>query len=142
MHYTVNLNMTSPSPGPSDQSASPGRILVVDADEHISTTIKTQFAPEGFEVDWCNTSEELYNIDVDLYRLVVVDLEIEDNQGISLIEQVKQTSDRDNIPVIACSRRMTPSTIVAALNAGADDYVLKPFSLRELMARVHAVLRR
>ena len=131
MHYTVNLNMTSPSPGPSDQSASPGRILVVDADEHISTTIKTQFAPEGFEVDWCNTSEELYNIDVDLYRLVVVDLEIEDNQGISLIE-----------PVIACSRRMTPSTIVAALNAGADDYVLKPFSLRELMARVHAVLRR
>ncbi len=92
--------------------------------------------------DWCNTSEELYNIDVDLYRLVVVDLEIEDNQGISLIEQVKQTSGRDNIPVIACSRRMTPSTIVAALNAGADDYVLKPFSLRELMARVHAVLRR
>jgi hypothetical protein len=124
------------------QSAAPGRILVVDADEQISTTIKTQFAPEGFEVDWCGSSAELYNIDVDLYSLVVVDIEIEENQGISLIEQLKQTSGRDNMPVIACSRRMSPSIVVAALNAGADDYVLKPFSLRELMARVHAVLRR
>ena len=60
----------------------------------------------------------------------------------SIIEQVKQSSGRENMPVIACSRRMTPSVIVAALNAGADDYVLKPFSLRELIARVHAVLRR
>lgn len=124
------------------QSAAPGRILVVDADEQISTTIKTQFAPEGFEVDWCGSSAELYNIDVDLYSLVVVDIEIEENQGISLIEQLKQTSGRDNMPVIACSRRMSPSIVVAALNVGADDYVLKPFSLRELMARVHAVLRR
>lgn len=124
------------------QSAAPGRILVVDADEQISTTIKTQFAPEGFEVDWCGSSAELYNIDVDLYSLVVVDIEIEENQGISLIEQLKQTSGRDNMPVIACSRRMSPSIVVAALNAGADDYVPKPFSLRELMARVHAVLRR
>lgn len=124
------------------QSAAPGRILVVDADEQISTTIKTQFAPEGFEVDWCGSSAELYNIDVDLYSLVVVDIEIEENHGISLIEQLKQTSGRDNMPVIACSRRMSPSIVVAALNAGADDYVLKPFSLRELMARVHAVLRR
>lgn len=124
------------------QSAAPGRILVVDADDQISTTIKTQFAPEGFEVDWCGSSAELYNIDVDLYSLVVVDIEIEENQGISLIEQLKQTSGRDNMPVIACSRRMSPSIVVAALNAGADDYVLKPFSLRELMARVHAVLRR
>lgn len=124
------------------QSAAPGRILVVDADEQISTTIKTPFAPEGFEVDWCGSSAELYNIDVDLYSLVVVDIEIEENQGISLIEQLKQTSGRDNMPVIACSRRMSPSIVVAALNAGADDYVLKPFSLRELMARVHAVLRR
>lgn len=142
MQYIFNLNMTSTTFGQSGQSTTPGRILVVDADEQISTTIKTQFAPEGFEVDWCSSSAELYNIDVDLYRLVVVDLEIEENQGIGFIEQVKQSSGRDNMPVIACSRRMTPSVIVAALNAGADDYVLKPFSLRELIARVHAVLRR
>lgn len=123
-------------------NAASGRILVVDSDAQIPSTIKSQFEPEGFDVDWCNSVGELYNIDVDNYRLVVMDIEIEDNTGIGLIEQLKQSSGRDNLPVIACSRRMTPSTIIAALNAGADDYLLKPFSIRELMARVHAVLRR
>ena len=118
------------------------RILVVDPDDSISNSLKAQYASNGCFVDWCGSSEDLYSIDVDDYSLVVVNLEIDGNQGIPLIEHVKQSSGRDFVPVIACSRRMAPSSIISALNAGADDYLLKPFSNRELMARIQAVLRR
>ncbi len=131
--------------GKSGTDSVSGRILVVDSDENVCDMIRVHFQPEGFGVDWCSGSSELYNIDVSDYRLLVVDLGIEDDSGLNIIEQVKQSygpEEGRNIAVIACSQRMSPATIINALNAGADDYLLKPFSLRELMARVHAVLRR
>lgn len=120
------------------------RILVVDKDEGVRDLIKFQLQPEGFDVDWCKSSDELFNVNISDYKLLIVDLGNEEDAGMEVIEQVKQVTSQEgaHTAVIACSRRMTPNTIITALNSGADDYLLKPFSPREFMARVHAVLRR
>ena len=59
-----------------------------------------------------------------------------------IVEQIKQRRETARMGVIACAVNMSPSAIINALNSGADDYLIKPFSVRELMARVRAVLRR
>lgn len=122
--------------------AGKGRILVVDPDEAVVELVRTHFALNGFAVDSCDSSDVLYNTELDQYRLLIIDLGIDDNNGLGVIAQIKQSEDTLDIPVIACSTRMSPTTIINALNNGADDYLLKPFSLRELLARANSLLRR
>lgn len=119
-----------------------GRILVVDPDEAVVEMVRAHFALNGFAVDSCDTSDALYNAELDEYRLFIIDLGIDDNGGLSVISQIKQSDNTCDIPVIACSTRISPTTIINALNNGADDYLLKPFSLRELLARANSLLRR
>ncbi len=115
---------------------------MVDSDEAVVEMVRAHFALSGFAVDSCDTSDSLYDTELDGYRLFIIDLGIDDNGGLSVIAQIKQSDDTRDIPVIACSTRMSPTTIINALNNGADDYLLKPFSLRELLARANSLLRR
>lgn len=119
------------------------KILVVDSDPCVSELIRSHCDSDGITVNACFNADDLYSINLVDYAMLIVDLAIDDNQGLNIIEQVKQSkSTASRVSVIACSTKMSPSTIINALNAGADDYLLKPFSPREMVARIHSVLRR
>ena len=124
-------------------SNSKGSILVVDDETTIYDLLRTHFCQEGYSVDLCESYETLLTTDTAKYTLAIISLDLgEITFALRLVEQVTQQNPTVRTAVITCSANMSPALVIDSLNSGADDYLLKPFSLRELMARVRAVLRR
>ena len=115
-------------------------ILVVDDEPQITRVLRTVLSAHGYEVRIAHDGESA----LELMRewrtdLLITDLAMPNVDGVELCRRVRRTSE---IPIIVLSVRNEEKTKVAALDAGADDYVTKPFSSDELMARVRAQLRR
>jgi two-component system, OmpR family, KDP operon response regulator KdpE len=116
------------------------RILVVDDETQISRVLKTTLNSQGYEVKTASNGEAGFNAIADwLPDLLITDLSMPGMSGIELCRAVRE---RSNIPIIVLSVRGEEKTKIEALDAGADDYVTKPFSINELLARVRANLRR
>jgi two-component system KDP operon response regulator KdpE len=115
-------------------------ILVVDDEPQIRRALRTSLEAHGYEVRTTGTGEEAV-VDVADHApdLVIVDLGLPDLDGAVVIERVRSFSE---VPVIVLSVRDRQTDKVAALDAGADDYVTKPFDMGELLARVRAAMRR
>jgi DNA-binding response OmpR family regulator len=116
------------------------RILVIDDEEAISNVIKDYLEAQGYEVFW---AEDGYSA-TDMFRrahpdLIILDLMLPGKSGFDVCRELRQDSD---VPVIMLTAKADEIDRVLGLELGADDYVTKPFSLRELAARVRAVLRR
>ena len=116
------------------------RILVVDDETQISRVLKTTLNSQGYEVKTASNGEAGFDAISDwLPDLLITDLSMPGMSGIDLCRAVRE---RSNIPIIVLSVRGEEKTKIEALDAGADDYVTKPFSVNELLARVRANLRR
>lgn len=116
------------------------RILVVDDETQITRVLKTTLQSQGYEVRTAAEGESALNLAVDwIPDLIVTDLSMPRMSGIELTRAVRE---RSQVPIIVLSVREEEKSKIDALDAGADDYVTKPFSVNELLARVRANLRR
>ncbi len=119
------------------------RVLVVDDEEHILELIKFNLDKNGFEVVTCDNGEEAINLlENDLFDLVILDLMLPGIDGIEVCKYVRKIEGLEKLPIIMLTARSEETDRVLGLELGADDYMVKPFSVRELVARIRAVLRR
>jgi len=116
------------------------RILVVDDEPQIRRALRTSLSAHGYEVETAGTGEQGLVAAADTApELVFLDLGLPDLDGTEVIRRLRSFSE---VPVIVLSVRDQQADKVAALDAGADDYVTKPFGMEELLARLRATLRR
>lgn len=116
------------------------RITVVEDDERIRSTLEHALRERGHEVRLSATGlEGLVKAVEDQPDVVVLDLGLPDIDGLDLIRMIRAVS---KVPVIAATARDDEADIVRTLDAGADDYIVKPYSVQQLEARIRAVLRR
>ena len=118
------------------------RILVIDDEEPICEILKYNLEKEGYEVDTANSAEEALGMDLRIYSLMIVDIMMEHLSGFDFAKRVKNNHATEDIPIIFCSALNGEDDTVMGLNIGGDDYITKPFSNSEVIARVRAVLRR
>jgi two-component system KDP operon response regulator KdpE len=120
--------------------AAASRILVVDDETQITRVLRTALSAQRYDIRVANDGEMALEIMKDWTpHLVITDLAMPNLDGVGLTKRIRQVSE---IPVIVLSVRGQDRAKVEALDAGADDYVTKPFSMNELLARVRAHLRR
>jgi len=116
------------------------KVLVVDDETQITRVLRTSLSAQGYDVRSANDGEMALEVMKDWSpNLIITDLSMPNMNGIQLCRQVRTTAA---VPIIVLSVRSQEEQKIEALDAGADDYVTKPFSMNELLARVRANLRR
>ncbi len=117
------------------------KILVVEDETRIASYVKRGLTEQGFTVDVCQDGDEgLHMATTQSYDVLVLDIMLPGRDGVSVLQEVRRA--QNNVPVILLTARDGLEDRVQGLNAGADDYLTKPFYVEELVARLHAVSRR
>jgi two-component system KDP operon response regulator KdpE len=122
---------------------SAGRILVVDDEPQIRRVMRTTLTAHGYEVEDARSGEDgLEKLRAGKYDLVLLDINMPGMGGVEACRTIRQERHGSELAIIMLTVRSAESDKVEALDAGADDYVTKPFSTTELLARIRAALRR
>lgn len=118
------------------------RILVVDDEEDLCEILKFNLETEGYEVDTACSAEEALKLDLTVYKLLLLDVMMGEISGFKMASLLKKEESTAHIPIIFLTAKDTENDMLTGFNLGADDYISKPFSIRQVLARVKAVLRR
>lgn len=118
------------------------RILVVDDEEDLCEILKFNLEMEGYTVDTAYSAEEALKLDITQYNLLLLDVMMGEISGFKMARMLKANKDTAENPIIFITAKDTENDTITGFNLGADDYISKPFSLREVIMRVKAVLRR
>ena len=113
-------------------------ILVVDDEQDLCEILKFNLETEGYNVDTAYSAEKVLEMEVKLYDLLLLDVMMEGMSGFALAKKLKSEPSTANIPIIFLTAKDTENDIVTGFNIGADDYISKPFSIREVMMRIRA----
>ena len=118
----------------------PQRILLVDDDRNISEILEFNLRNEGFEVNAVYSAEEALKLQITEYHIILLDVMMGGMSGYKLAEKLR--NDNYSVPIIFLTARDTENDMLTGFSVGGDDYIPKPFSIKEVIARVKAVLRR
>ena len=118
------------------------KILIVDDEETLCEVLKFNLEAEGYEADVAYSAEEALSMSPEHYSLILLDIMMGGISGVQMANILKRNPATADIPVIFCTAKDSEEDMVNGLHLGADDYVTKPYSVRNILARVKAVLRR
>lgn len=118
------------------------RILIVDDEETLCEVVRLNLENEGYEVDIALSAEQALTMDLKKYSLILLDIMMGEISGIKMAKILKSNVETADIPIIFCTAKDTEDDMIMGLNIGADDYIMKPYTIRNLIARVKSVLRR
>ncbi|MDD5821628.1 MAG: response regulator transcription factor [Prevotella sp.] len=118
------------------------KILVVDDEDDLCEILKFNLETEGYQVTTANSAEDALKLDIASFDLLLLDVMMGGMSGFAMAKQLKANPSTASVPIIFLTARDTENDTVTGFNLGADDYISKPFSLREVLVRVRAVLRR
>jgi DNA-binding response OmpR family regulator len=120
----------------------PYRILVVDDEEDLCEILQYNLETEGYNVDVAYSAEEALKKDISSYNLLLLDVMMGEISGFKMGRILNENPKTANVPIIYLTAKDTETDRLTGFNIGADDYISKPFSIREVLARVKAVIRR
>ena len=118
------------------------KILVVDDEEDICEILQFNLQLEGFKVYVAHSAEEAMTLKLKEYNLILLDVMMGKISGFRMMQLMRQNDYTAHIPIIFITARDTENDVVTGFNLGADDYISKPFSIKEVVLRVKAVARR
>ena len=118
------------------------RILIVDDEETLCEVLKLNLENEGYDVDIAFSAEQALTLDLKSYSLILLDIMMGEISGIKMAKMMKADVTTADIPIIFCTARDSEDDMIMGLNIGADDYIMKPYTVRNVIARVKSVLRR
>lgn len=117
-------------------------IFVVDDEETLCEALRFSLESEGYKVDVAYSAEEALTLDLTVYDILLLDIMMGEISGTQLARILKANTATANIPIIFCTAKDTEEDMIKGLDLGADDYIMKPYSLKAVSARVRTVLRR
>lgn len=120
----------------------PFHLLVVDDEEDLCEILQFNLEAEGYNVDTAYSAEEALTLDLTQYDLLLLDVMMGKISGFKMASMLREKSETADRPIIFLTAKDTENDMLTGFNLGADDYIPKPFSIRQVLARVKAVLRR
>lgn len=118
------------------------KILVVDDEQDLLEILKFNLETEGYEVETAVSAEEALTLDIGSFNLMLLDVMMGGMSGFAMARKLKDNPATAAIPIIFLTARDTENDTLTGFSLGADDYISKPFSIREVLVRVRAVIRR
>jgi two-component system OmpR family response regulator len=132
---------TKPGSNLTRPDGTPARVLVVDDEQNLAELVSMAVRYEGWEAQTADTGSQAVRVAKEFHPdVVVLDIMLPDFDGLEVLRRIR--TDNPQVPVLFLTARDAVEDRVGGLTAGADDYVTKPFSLEEVIARLHALLRR
>lgn len=118
------------------------RILIVDDEESICEILQYNLELEGYSVTVVSSAEEALKKDIKSFSLLILDIMMKNMDGFALAKKIKSNPETEFTPIIFCSALNSEDYRIKGLNIGGDDYIVKPFRIREVLARIRSLLRR